>query len=204
MVRVESVDRRPCRKKTDDPWRTPRRVRSANRGPGLCCVNLAPAAQPAKETAPTDHITANITAVAVAFRVGLSVFLPEDRSGRRSRSGAWSRSAKSRRLRVAPAGLRRSARKLKQAVRRPLGFSRMAVGRNPEQHRLVSLLGHSSIQRNEARTGSGGRTEIAQKVPILLERDNASARLISIRSASERAASSRTALADQEPSSFLR
>ena len=37
--------------------------------------------------------------------------------------------------------------------------------------------------------GSGGRTEIAQKVPILLERDNASARLISIRSASERAAS---------------
>ena len=31
------------------------------------------------------------------------------------------------RLRVAPAGLRRSARKLKQAVRRPLGFSRMAI-----------------------------------------------------------------------------
>ena len=31
------------------------------------------------------------------------------------------------RLRVAAAGLRRSARKLKQAVRRPLGFSRMAV-----------------------------------------------------------------------------
>lgn len=25
-------------------------------------------------------------------------------------------------------------------------------GRNPEQHRLVSLLGHSTIQRNEART----------------------------------------------------
>ena len=35
----------------------------------------------------------------------------------------------------------------------------------------------------------GRRTEIAQKVPILLERDNASARLISNRSASERAAS---------------
>jgi hypothetical protein len=36
---------------------------------------------------------------------------------------------------------------------------------------------------------SGSQTEIAQKVPILLERDNAPARLISIRSASERAVS---------------
>src|SRR5271165_3114433 len=42
---------------------------------------------------------------------------PDDGHGRRNPS----------RLRVAPAGLRQSARKLKQAVRRPLGFSRTAV-----------------------------------------------------------------------------
>jgi Transmembrane secretion effector len=46
--------------------------------------------------------------------------------------------------------------------------------------------------------------KLPKKVPILLERDNASARLISIRSASERAASHGRWLADKEPSSFLR